>query len=88
MLDRESPSFSNNHQASLTSSITQPPFHTTSIGEAGHWGDSKADWFALEAENAGQWSTSVDGSLRWETSGASSGAQGENHIDFGKGTTA
>ena len=88
MLDHEPPSFSNNHQASLTSSTTQPPFPTTSIGEAGHWGGSEVNWSTPEGESTCQWSTWVGGFLGGETSGASSGAQGENYIAFHKGTTS
>ena len=88
MLDHKPPYFSNNHQASLTSSITQPPFPTTSIGEAEHWGGSEVNWSTLEGGSTCQWSTWVSGFLGGETSGASSGAQGENYIAFHKGTTS
>lgn len=81
-LDRNPPSFSNYHQASLTSSITHPPLPMPLIGEVGHWGGSEVNWSISEGESTGQWSTSVDEPLQWGICGAYSGTQGENHITF------
>lgn len=81
-LDHRPPYFSNCHQASLTSSITQPPLPVALIGEVGQRGGSEVNWSISEGESTGQWSTSVNEPLRWGVCGTYPGAQGENHITF------